>query len=167
MGNQVAAGREIGCVRAPGGCEAAGQARTGGDALDAAMGATATQRTVGPDDDVADVAGVASEPMQQLAIEDDAAANAFGFATVLRSQTELLLRGTDEGAPCTIVRRGPRTRFLGAAYQAQDEADLLRLANATATDAKPLPADKVTFQGWRRGPWHGGFRRCASSTAFY
>jgi hypothetical protein len=58
---------------------------------------------------------------------------------VLRTQDELLLRGTDAGAPCIIVRRGSGTRFVGAAYQAQDEADLLRLANSTGADAKPLP----------------------------
>jgi hypothetical protein len=69
----------------------------------------------------------------------EAFANAFGFATVLRSQTELLLRGTDAGAPCLIVRRGSGTRFLGAAYTAQDEADLLRLADATRANVRPLP----------------------------
>ncbi|OBF36784.1 2,3-dihydroxybiphenyl 1,2-dioxygenase [Mycobacterium sp. ACS1612] len=66
-------------------------------------------------------------------------AHAFGFATVLRTGTELLLRGTDAGAPCVIVRRGACTRFLGAAYHAQDEADLLRLAEATGAHAEPLP----------------------------
>src|SRR5947199_8759535 len=64
-------------------------------------------------------------------VRAEAFANAFGFATMLRSQGELLLRGTDAGAPCIIVRRGSDTRFLGAAYQAQDEGDLLRLANVT------------------------------------
>src|SRR4051812_21338425 len=72
-------------------------------------------------------------------VRAEAFANAFGFATALRTQDELLLRGTGAGAPCIIVRRGSGTRFLGAAYQAQDEADLLRLANSTGADAKPLP----------------------------
>src|SRR5207248_6039953 len=55
--------------------EAARQASSGSDALDAPMGAAATQWTVGPDDDVADVAGVASKSVQQVAIKDDAAPN--------------------------------------------------------------------------------------------
>src|ERR1700741_3450500 len=60
-------------------------------------------------------------------------AHAFGFSTVLRTADELELRGTDAGAPFVIVRRGTRSSFLGAAYQAQDETDLLRLAEATGT----------------------------------
>ncbi|WP_101949348.1 VOC family protein [Mycobacterium sp. 3519A] len=69
----------------------------------------------------------------------EAFAHAFGFATVLRTSNQLLLRGTDAGAPCVIVRRGSSTRFLGAAYTAEDEADLLRLANATGARVAPLP----------------------------
>jgi Glyoxalase/Bleomycin resistance protein/Dioxygenase superfamily len=38
-----------------------------------------------------------------------------------------------------IVRRGSRSRFLGAAYEAKDEADLLRLARATGAEPRPLP----------------------------
>ena len=66
-------------------------------------------------------------------------AHSFGFATVLRTENELQLRGTDAGTPCLIVRRGTRSRFVGAAYQAQDETDLLRLAEATDTRIDPLP----------------------------
>jgi hypothetical protein len=66
-------------------------------------------------------------------------ARAFGFATVLRTDSELRLRGTDAGAPCVIIRRGATTRFRGMAFTAQDEADLLRLANATGAQALPLP----------------------------
>jgi hypothetical protein len=69
----------------------------------------------------------------------EAFANAFGFATVLRTADELQLRGTDAGAPCVMVRRGTRSRFLGAAYQAQDETDLHRLAEVTGTRTRPLP----------------------------
>ena len=43
-------------------------------------------------------------------------AHAFGFTTVSRTADELQLRGTDTGAPCVIVRRGPRSRYLGAAF---------------------------------------------------
>ena len=66
-------------------------------------------------------------------------AHAFGFATVLRTDTELQLRGTDAGAPCVIIRRGAGTRFRGMAFTAQDEADLQRLAGSTGTKTRRLP----------------------------
>jgi catechol 2,3-dioxygenase-like lactoylglutathione lyase family enzyme len=69
----------------------------------------------------------------------EAFATAFGFTTTLRTHDELHLRGTDAGIPCVIVRRGSRSRFLGAAYEAKDEADLLRLARATGAEPRPLP----------------------------
>jgi hypothetical protein len=69
----------------------------------------------------------------------EAFAHAFGFSTVMRTGSDLLLRGTDAGAPCVIVRRGSGTRFLGAAYEAQDVLDVQRLAETTGVDAKPLP----------------------------
>jgi Glyoxalase/Bleomycin resistance protein/Dioxygenase superfamily len=66
-------------------------------------------------------------------------AHAFGFSTVLRTSDALQLRGTDPGAPCVILRRGPRSRFVGAAFTAADDADLLRLATATGTATRRLP----------------------------
>ncbi len=66
-------------------------------------------------------------------------AHAFGFTTLLRTSAELQLRGTDPGAPCVILRHGPRSRFVGTAFTACDEADLIRLAHATGTTARPLP----------------------------
>ncbi len=66
-------------------------------------------------------------------------AQAFGFSTVLRSDDELQLRGSDAGAPCLIVRRGTRSRFMGVAFTAQDNADVLRLAEATGVAPRPLP----------------------------
>jgi hypothetical protein len=96
-----------------------------------------TGRSANPVIKVADIAWLEFEKPDLVRAE--AFAHAFGFATALRTQEQLLLRGTDAGAPCIIVRRGSGTRFLGAAYQAQDEADLVRLANATGADAKPLP----------------------------
>jgi len=74
-------------------------------------------------------------------VRAEAFAQAFGFGTVLRTDSDLLLRGTDTGAPCVIVRRGSRTRFLGAAYQAQDERDVLRLAEANDVAVRPLPEE--------------------------
>jgi hypothetical protein len=70
----------------------------------------------------------------------EAFAHAFGFATVLRTPHELQLRGTDTRAPCVIVRHGPRSRFVGTAFVAADVTDLLRLAEATGTTTRPLPA---------------------------
>lgn len=69
----------------------------------------------------------------------EAFAHAFGFATVLRTDTALQLRGTDPGAPCVIIRRGAATRFRGIAFTAQDEGDVLRLASATGTRTRPMP----------------------------
>lgn len=66
-------------------------------------------------------------------------AHAFGLTTVRRADGELQLRGTDAGAPCVIVRQGPSARFVGVAFTAQDEVDVLRLAEATGASTRPLP----------------------------
>src|ERR1700761_454128 len=68
----------------------------------------------------------------------EAFAHAFGFATVLRTDSELQLRGTDPGAPCILIRRGEATRFRGMAFTAHDESDLQRLAKATGSRTRPL-----------------------------
>ena len=57
----------------------------------------------------------------------EAFARAFGFQAAQHRPDEIQLRGTHGGAPCVIVRRGPRTRFSCAAFRAGDEADVLRL----------------------------------------
>jgi hypothetical protein len=69
----------------------------------------------------------------------EAFGHAFGFSTVIRTDTELQLRGTDPGTPCVIIRRGERTKFLGTAFNAQDDADLIRLGDATGIRPRPLP----------------------------
>jgi Glyoxalase/Bleomycin resistance protein/Dioxygenase superfamily len=69
----------------------------------------------------------------------EAFAHAFGFSTVSRTPDELQLRGTDPGAPCVILRHGPRSRFVGTAFNAADDADLLRLAKVTGTATRRLP----------------------------
>src|SRR6476646_6973524 len=66
-------------------------------------------------------------------------AHAFGFITVSRTADELQLRGTDAGAPCVIVRRGPRSTYLGAAFRAAEPTDVLRLAEATGAVVTKLP----------------------------
>lgn len=69
----------------------------------------------------------------------EAFAHAFGFATVLRTDTALQLRGVDPGAPCVVIRRGASTRFRGIAFTARDEGDVLRLATATGTRTRRMP----------------------------
>jgi catechol 2,3-dioxygenase-like lactoylglutathione lyase family enzyme len=69
----------------------------------------------------------------------EAFARAFGFTTVTRTPDELHLRGADAGAPCVLLRRGDRSRFVGTAFRAVDEVDVLRLADATGAPTKPLP----------------------------
>ncbi|WP_067469545.1 VOC family protein [Nocardia amamiensis] len=66
-------------------------------------------------------------------------AHAFGFATSLRTPDELHLRGTGADAPCVLIRRGPRSRFVGPAFRAADTADLLRLAEAGGNKVVNLP----------------------------
>jgi catechol 2,3-dioxygenase-like lactoylglutathione lyase family enzyme len=69
----------------------------------------------------------------------EAFARAFGFNTVLRTPDELRLRGTDAKAPCVLLRRGARSRFVGTAFTAVDELDVRKLADATGAPTKPLP----------------------------
>jgi hypothetical protein len=69
----------------------------------------------------------------------EAFARAFGFQPLRRGPDEIQLRGTLAGAPCVIVRRGPRTRFAGAAFRAGDEADVLRLADKSGAHTRALP----------------------------
>ena len=69
----------------------------------------------------------------------EAFALAFGFSVALRTDDELHLRGSDAGAPCVLIRRGSRSRFIGPAFVAAEHSDLLRLADATGTTVRPLP----------------------------
>nr|WP_314141188.1 VOC family protein [uncultured Rhodococcus sp.] len=72
-------------------------------------------------------------------IKAEAFAVAFGFTVSLRTPEEIHLRGTQVGAPCVIIRRGKRTRFVGAAFAAADDGDLMRLAQATGQRVQRLP----------------------------
>jgi Glyoxalase/Bleomycin resistance protein/Dioxygenase superfamily len=56
----------------------------------------------------------------------------FGFAVADRSPQALVLRGRLAAAPCLVVRRGPRPRFIGPTFQAAARDDLDRLANGSA-----------------------------------
>jgi len=64
---------------------------------------------------------------------------AFGFTTAMRAPDEVQLRGSDPGAPCVLIRKGARSRFLGVAFRAADSADVLRLAEATGRTVTKLP----------------------------
>lgn len=72
-------------------------------------------------------------------IEAEAFAQSFGFSTALRTKDELQLRGSDAGAPCVLIRRGQREKFLGPAFMAAEQSDLVRLADATGASVHPLP----------------------------
>ena len=55
----------------------------------------------------------------------------FGFTVADRTPETLLLRGRQEGAGCVVIRRAPRPRFAGVAFQAAARDDLDRLARGT------------------------------------
>lgn len=65
-------------------------------------------------------------------------AHAFGFTTTYRSATELNLRGALPGAPCVVIRKGTRSRFVGPAFLAE-APDLVRLARHTGATVQRLP----------------------------
>ena len=46
----------------------------------------------------------------------------FGFTVADRTPDTLLLRGRQAGAACLVVRRGPRPRFVGPAFQPRPPA---------------------------------------------
>ncbi|BBX97673.1 VOC family protein [Mycobacterium lacus] len=70
----------------------------------------------------------------------EAFGKAFGFAVAVRTPDALHLRGADAGAPCVLIRRGRRSRFVGAAFTARDQSDVQRLADATGRRPRDLPA---------------------------
>jgi hypothetical protein len=66
-------------------------------------------------------------------------AEAFGFTTAWRTANELHLRGSDPGSPCVLVRKAPRSRFVGPTFRAADSSDVTRLAKATGAKVEQLP----------------------------
>jgi hypothetical protein len=69
----------------------------------------------------------------------EAFSRAFGFTTVSRGDDELCLRGSDPDSPCVLIRRGDTSRFIGAAFLAEGEADVRRLAKAHGAEPRALP----------------------------
>ena len=57
----------------------------------------------------------------------------FGLAVHSRTADALHLRGSREGAPCVVIRKGRTSRFVGPVFQAADRHDLDRLARAAGT----------------------------------
>jgi catechol 2,3-dioxygenase-like lactoylglutathione lyase family enzyme len=57
----------------------------------------------------------------------------FGFLVTDRTPDELRLRATWSSAPCLVVRRGPRSRYVGHAMLASSREDLTRLARGTGS----------------------------------
>ena len=53
----------------------------------------------------------------------------FGFTVADRTSDTVVLRGRQAGVACLVVRRGPRPRFVGPAFQAAARDDLDRLAH--------------------------------------
>ena len=86
---------------------------------------------------VADIAWLEFDKPDLMRAE--AFARAFGFQTALRMPDEIHLRGTRPGSPAVIIRRAERTRFAGVAFRAQDEIDVLRLADAVNAPTRRLP----------------------------
>src|ERR1700750_2379406 len=73
----------------------------------------------------------------------------FGFTVADRTPETLLLRGRWASAACLVVRRGPRPRFAGAAFQAAARDDLDRLARGTGGT---VTAHRGGHGGLLRGP---------------
>lgn len=96
-------------------------------------------------------------------VHAEAFARAFGFHTVLHTADELHLRGIDAGTPCVVIRRGPRSRFVGLAFAADGDADVVRLADATGATISPLP-DAIGGVGVRIADPNGLPVRVVAST---
>ena len=83
----------------------------------------------------------------------------FGFTVADRTPETLVLRGRQAAAACLVVRRGPRARFVGPAFQAAERGDLDRLARGTGGRSPRTRAVTPSCCGTRAGS------RCASCTA--
>ena len=68
--------------------------------------------------------------------------NDFGLRTVSRDEALLLLRGTGASHFCYVVRKAPKSRFVGFGLQVDNRADLDALAElpgASGPERSPLP----------------------------
>ncbi|MEU3642430.1 VOC family protein [Lentzea sp. NPDC034063] len=67
----------------------------------------------------------------------------FGFTVSSRTPDELRLRGTLAGTDAVVIRRGPRSRFVGPVFRAAESSDLDRLARHAGTEVRPLGAGRI------------------------
>lgn len=72
-------------------------------------------------------------------VRAEAFATAFGFAVAARGSDEIYLRGTGDGSPCVVIRKGKRSRYLGAAFRAALGADVVQLAETAGRRVERLP----------------------------
>ncbi|MXP21673.1 2,3-dihydroxybiphenyl 1,2-dioxygenase [Gordonia sp. HNM0687] len=63
----------------------------------------------------------------------------FGFTTSLHTDDELHLRGALAGPPCVIVRRGPRSKFVGPTFRAAALEDVHTFAAGVDARVDRLP----------------------------
>jgi hypothetical protein len=75
-------------------------------------------------------------------------AHDFGLTTVEKTADALYLRGSMEGTFAAVIRKGPRSRFVGPVFKAADAGDLNRLSRATGTLSTSLnqPGGGVTVK---------------------
>ena len=96
-------------------------------------------------------------------------AHAFGFATVRAPRTSCSCAGTDAGAPCVLVRRGPRSTVRRPGVPGRRPADVLRLADATGATVAKLPESlggvTVDLTRPERGAGAGGRRHPRAARA--
>src|ERR1700747_1501083 len=72
----------------------------------------------------------------------------FGFTVADRTPETLVLRGRQAAAACLVVRRGPRARFVGPAFQSAERGDLDRLARGgRGAGAAPHGGDHRALAG--------------------
>ncbi len=62
----------------------------------------------------------------------------FGFTIAGRTSDELRLRGSFAGSDAVVIRKGPKSRFVGPVFQAQEASDLDRLARHFGTEVDKL-----------------------------
>jgi catechol 2,3-dioxygenase-like lactoylglutathione lyase family enzyme len=133
-----------------------GRALDGHDDLHSELGANRGEhsgRAINPTIKITDLAWLEFEKPDLARAETFA--RAFGFAIAAREPDTLYLRGSLPGAPCVVIRKGARSRFVGPIFKAGEASDLDRLANAADRRVEPLT-----------GPAAGSIVRLADPSGF-
>jgi catechol 2,3-dioxygenase-like lactoylglutathione lyase family enzyme len=133
-----------------------GRALDGHDELQSELGANRGEhsgRAINPTIKITDLAWLEFEKPDLARAETFA--RAFGFAIAAREPDTLYLRGSLPGAPCVVIRKGARSRFVGPIFKAGEASDLDRLANAADRRVEPLT-----------GPAAGSIVRLADPSGF-